>query len=188
MSHPTDRAALERLVAEGRCPDFLFFWGHTQDGETVTRACLSQWYVAPFEVDGDRYPTAEHFMMAGKARVFGDGDALERILATESPHDAKKIGRQVRDFTKDVWAAHRMDIVVAGNVAKFSQHEALKAFLLETGNRILVEAAPRDRIWGIGMGANNENARHPAKWRGLNLLGFALMEARAQIAAGAASS
>jgi predicted NAD-dependent protein-ADP-ribosyltransferase YbiA (DUF1768 family) len=44
---------------------------------------------------------------------------------------------------------------------------------------VLVEASPRDRVWGIGISAGHEHATDPARWRGLNLLGFALMEARA---------
>jgi ribA/ribD-fused uncharacterized protein len=63
-------------------------------------------------------------------------------------------------------------------VAKFTQNEDLGAFLRATGRRVLVEASPRDRIWGIGMGASNPDAQVPARWRGNNLLGFALMDAR----------
>ena len=65
-----------------------------------------------------------------------------------------------------------------GNIHMFSQHEDMKQFLLETGEAVIVEASPRDRIWGIGMGASNENATYPAKWRGQNLLGSALMDVR----------
>jgi ribA/ribD-fused uncharacterized protein len=71
--------------------------------------------------------------------------------------------------------------VVAGNVAKFGQHPELRQFLLGTGDRVLVEASPRDQIWGIGMSASNELATSPGHWRGLNLLGFALMQARQQL-------
>ncbi|MDJ0633261.1 MAG: NADAR family protein [Xenococcaceae cyanobacterium MO_188.B29] len=73
---------------------------------------------------------------------------------------------------------YRSPIVVKGNLAKFSQKEALKEFLLNTKERILVEASPRDRIWGIGLGQNNPDAANPYQWQGLNLLGFALMEVR----------
>jgi ribA/ribD-fused uncharacterized protein len=68
--------------------------------------------------------------------------------------------------------------VIQGNLAKFSQNPLLERFLLETGTRVLVEAAPRDLIWGIGLGQNDPRAQDPATWQGLNLLGFALMEVR----------
>jgi ribA/ribD-fused uncharacterized protein len=68
-----------------------------------------------------------------------------------------------------------------GNFHKFSQNEELKIFLMSTGDRILVEASPVDVIWGNGMAADDQNIYDPEKWRGLNLLGFALMEARDMI-------
>ena len=52
-----------------------------------------------------------------------------------------------------------------------------------TGGRVLVEASPRDRIWGIGLAAGDEQALSPERWPGLNLLGFALMEVRHQLRA-----
>ena len=75
----------------------------------------------------------------------------------------------------------RSETVVRGNVAKFGDHADLRAFLVGTGDRVLVEASPRDRIWGIGLGAANPAAQDPATWRGENLLGFALMEARERL-------
>ncbi len=69
----------------------------------------------------------------------------------------------------------------AGNLAKFGQHADLREFLLTTGDRVLVEASPFDRIWGIGMGPNNPAALRPSAWRGQNLLGFALMEVRERL-------
>ena len=92
--------------------------------------------------------------------------------------DAKAIGRSVRDFDAATWEAERAPLVVAGNRAKFGQAPALRKFLQHTGEQILVEASPRDRIWGIGMGATHDDAEIPARWRGLNLLGFALMQVR----------
>jgi ribA/ribD-fused uncharacterized protein len=175
----------ERLVAHleaGGTADYLLFWGHTPKKEGVTDAsCLSQWFPASFEIDGTRYLTAEHWMMAEKARLFRDDEALAKILGSSSPAEAKAHGRTVHDFSDDAWAAARSAAVVAGNVAKFGQNEPLGAFLRSTRDRILVEASPRDAIWGIGMGASNPNARVPAGWRGSNLLGFALMEARARL-------
>jgi len=172
----------EQLIGHasaGHAIDFLFFWGHTPKSPgTVDASCLSQWYPSAFTLDGTRYATAEHFMMAEKARLFRDDDALARVLAAPTPADAKAVGREVRGYDDAAWAAARSSAVVRGNVAKFDQSAELGAFLKGTGERVLVEAAPRDTIWGIGMGAANPKAKDPAQWRGLNLLGFALMEAR----------
>lgn len=158
---------------------YVFFWGHTPNKPgTVGAECLSQWYPAPFEVDGVRFETAEHFMMWGKAQLFGDQGAAARILAAGHPKRAKDLGRTITGFDEAKWVAARMAIVTAGNVEKFRQNPDLLAFLLGTGERVLVEASPMDRVWGIGLAADDERAQDPAQWRGLNLLGEALMAAR----------
>lgn len=183
---PRDVADLRRRAESGARLKFLFFWGHRPppDGG-VGKGCLSQWWPAPFTVDGIRYATAEHYMMAAKARLFGDDETAARILAAGHPGEAKALGRQVAGFAEDVWAAHRYAVVVAASVAKFDQHPPLREYLLSTGGRVLVEASPLDRVWGIGLAADDERAERPARWPGQNLLGFALMEARAALAAGA---
>ncbi|GAB1856230.1 NADAR family protein [Flavobacteriaceae bacterium MHTCC 0001] len=161
---------------------YLFFWGHTpgKDG-SIGKSCFSQWWIAPFEVEGIIYKTAEHWMMAEKARLFNDEKHLAEIIKCNSPAEAKKWGRKVTGFIPEKWDTHKYEIVKQGNIHKFSQNQELKAFLLNTKHCVLVEASPRDRIWGIGMGASNEKALNPNLWRGENLLGFALMEVRDEI-------
>ncbi|MFE4910584.1 NADAR family protein [Streptomyces sp. NPDC056652] len=167
---------------------YLLFWGHAprRDG-TLGASCLSQWWPSPFTADGVEYATAEHWMMAGKARLFGDERAERAVLEASNPALAKKAGRLVRDFDEAVWERERLGIVVEGSVHKFGQDAALRGFLLATGDRILVEASPMDRIWGIGLASDDERARDPARWRGLNLLGVALMEARERLRTGAST-
>lgn len=169
-------------LALGNVVKYLFFWGHQQpkDG-SIDKSCLSQWYDSGFEIDGVFYATAEHYMMAEKARLFGDVENMEKIINSGHPHQAKKLGRLVNGYDDKLWHKHRSEIVIRGNVAKFSQHEGLTQFLLNTKDRILVEASPRDRIWGIGMGKSNPDAANPSRWRGLNLLGFALIAVREHI-------
>ncbi|GIG61885.1 hypothetical protein Lfu02_62570 [Longispora fulva] len=182
---PRDVDELRLLVACGARLKYLLFWGHRPEpGGRVGAGCLSQWWPAPFTVDGVRYPTAEHYMMAGKARMFGDGEILARVLAAPSPGAAKALGRQVRGFDQHAWDAGRLALVTAGSVAKFGQHPALRDYLTGTGSRVLVEASPLDRVWGTGLAATDPRATDPARWRGLNLLGFALMAARARLAPG----
>jgi ribA/ribD-fused uncharacterized protein len=177
---------MERLLeaeAAGRHIKFLFFWGHTPPaGGGIGPHVLSQWYQHPFTIEGVTYPSAEHYMMASKARLFGDEEHLALILDAPSPGAAKAHGRTVRGFDEAVWERHRLDIVVFGSVAKFSSDDELRSYLVGTGERVLVEASPNDRIWGIGMSRDDPSVEHPSQWRGQNLLGFALMQARARLA------
>jgi ribA/ribD-fused uncharacterized protein len=171
-----DARALER---QGEPLRFLFFWGHTaRPGAGIGATCLSQWYPASFTVDGVEYPSADYFMMVRKARLFGDEQTAERILAAAQPQEAKALARQIRGFDENIWSGQRYRIVVEANKAKFGQHPDLRDYLLRTGDRILVEASPFDRIWGIGLMADDERAQRPSSWRGTNLLGFALMDVR----------
>jgi hypothetical protein len=158
---------------------YLFFWGHqpARDGST-RKSCLSQWWEQEFTVENIVYQTAEHWMMAQKALLFGDEEIHGKILLAKTPGEAKDLGRRVRNFDQQVWADHRCAIVVAGNYHKFSQDDALREFLLGTQSRILVEASPVDRIWGIGLTGDQPEAQNPYTWQGLNLLGFAQMEVR----------
>lgn len=170
---------LKQRIEAGQPVEYLFFWGHTQkqDG-VIDKSCLSQWYPAPFTVDGINYATAEHWMMAKKALLFGDQEAFKEILAAPKPAVAKSIGRKVKGFDADVWQKEGYGFVVEGSFHKFSQHASLKEFLLRTGKKIIVEASPSDFIWGIGLSQDSKDASNPWKWKGTNLLGFALMEAR----------
>ncbi|MBW8688197.1 NADAR family protein [Chitinophaga rhizophila] len=161
--------------------NFTFFWGHKGQPGDVTKSCFSQWWPAAFTADNHTYITAEHWMMAGKARLFADTAIEQEILQAPSPAIAKQLGRKVKNFDPVKWDAEKFNIVVEGNLLKFSQHPKLKEFLISTGDTILVEASPLDRIWGIGMGAAHEHAANPLLWKGQNLLGYALMEVRDQL-------
>jgi ribA/ribD-fused uncharacterized protein len=184
QSPPMDTTELRQRVRAGWQPRYvLFLTPEPSRVGLLGSECLSQWYPAPMEVDGVRFATAEHYMMWCKAQLFGDVDVAQRVLATESPGVAKQLGREVRGFDGEIWARHRFDVVVRGTLAKFRQHPALRAYLLDTGGQVLAEASPVDYIWGIGFEDLDEQAKNPFAWKGLNLLGFALMQGRAQLAA-----
>ncbi|MBT3152859.1 NADAR family protein [Streptomyces sp. CHD11] len=196
------REALIEALATGTRVEYLrFFKPRPLPDGRIGASCLSQWWPSPFTVDGVEYATAEHWMMAAKARLFDDPEGERRVLAAEHPAQAQKAGRLVRGFDETLWRRERFGIVLEGSVHKFAAHADLRDFLLRTGERsergvspaegrgrVLVEASPVDRVWGIGLAADAEGATDPARWRGSNLLGFALMEARARLRARASGT
>ena len=170
---------IENTIPESK---FLFFWGHQPNkDESISKTCFSQWWLSSFEVNNVIYKTAEHWMMAKKAELFKDDQVLAKIIKANSPAEAKKLGREVKNYNENLWLAARFEIVKEGNYHKFSQNPELKTFLLNTKNRVLVEASPVDAIWGIGMASDDKDIMNPKKWKGLNLLGFALMEVRDEL-------
>lgn len=179
---PRSVADLIASTQSGKVPEFFFFREHRSASRGPTGpACLSQWWPSPFSIDDTDFPTAIHFMMACKARMFGDENAVDRILSTAAPKVAFTVGRQVKGFDREVWESKREQIVMEGNVAKFSQDPELSDYLLETGDNVLIFANPTDKIWGTGVDALDLRSRYPERWRGLNLLGFLLMELRSQL-------
>lgn len=224
MSVPLNRDELCNRWENGERFPFLFFYGHTPPETGVNQSCFSQWFARPFTVDGIIYPTAEHWMMAGKARLFGDEEMLAEILQADTPKEVKALGRRVKNFDPLKWDEKKFEIVEQGNYHKFTQHADLKKYLLGTssligtsedsintadsvkekpveyrsgeagtlsdvisvktnsGKVILVEAAGRDVVWGIGLGQNNPKAQDPLQWRGRNMLGFALTAVRERMA------
>jgi ribA/ribD-fused uncharacterized protein len=160
--------------------EFLFFWGHTAKDE-ITKSCFSQWFPIQFEENQLIYKTAEHYMMAGKAKLFNDLETFEEVLKSETPNEAKSLGRKVKNFDPKLWDDHKYEIVKRANFLKFSQNPKFKEFLMSTDDKVLIEASPYDRIWGIGMLETDPRANDPYLWDGENLLGFALMEVRDEL-------
>lgn len=180
------RYNLEKLVRDfesGKPVEFLFFWGHRKRPDNkISKQCLSQWFDAGFVFEGIEYRTAEHWMMAKKAELFNDRSTFENIIESYEPGEVKALGREIKNFAPDVWNDHKYQIVVDGNLHKFTQNTQLFKYLKNTQDKYLVEASPFDKIWGIGVAEDSEEAQNPYAWSGQNLLGFALMEVRLKLA------
>lgn len=173
------KAQIENLYDAGASLEFVFFWG---PGEAdLPKACFNQWHPATFKHNNFTFANAEQAMMAEKAFLFKDFGTLSEILECVSPRAVKALGRLVKGYVDWQWAAERLQAVININYEKFSQNEEMREILLATGNKILVEASPVDKIWGIGMAENNANCINPHLWLGENLLGEALMVVREQL-------
>ncbi len=159
--------------------EFVFFWAHhSRSKESIDKSCLSQWFERDFQYKNVKYLTAEHWMMAEKAKLFKDDNSLKLILNSKTAKDAKALGRKVRGFDIPTWTSCCESIMKNGIYLKFKQNKDLREYLNSTGNKILVEASPYDNIWGIGMKNGDNGIENPNNWKGLNLLGYALMEVR----------
>lgn len=173
----------EKLIQENQVwtkVDFVFFWKPSMS-DKIDNGCLSQWYMSDFIIEGNTYCCAEQYMMAEKALLFGDNEIFREIVREKSPKRIRQLGRLVKNFDPSIWDQHKTDYVRKANHAKFTQHSKLHDFLCSTKDKILVEASPYDRIWGIGMAESNAKCLNPSLWTGLNLLGFTLMEVRDEI-------
>lgn len=153
--------------------EFFFFW--------ETRSPFSQWHPVGFEIDGIKYRTAEHYMMWRKAMLFGDEETAEKILAVKHPRDVKALGREVKNFDSKVWADNCQQAVYDGNYAKFTQNKMMLQAMKDTKGVELVEASPYDKIWGIGLAANDPKALNRDTWEGENLLGVVLNALREKL-------
>lgn len=159
---------------------YAFFWKTSDE-----HGYMAQWAKSPFQgtdhpaslsANPITYPTAEHYMMAHKAFLFNDLSAAREILKADSPRAVKSLGRKVKNFDDAMWTAKREEIVYQGNLLKFGNNPQIRERLLGTGERVLVEASPKDAIWGIGF-AEDHALEHLEEW-GENLLGKALMRVR----------
>lgn len=173
---------LQQEVSKGRKPKFCFFWGNqpSKDGK-ITNNCFSQWWIENFYSISNQYNCMEQYMMASKALLFGDKEIRNKILNCNDPHHIKALGRNVHGFDQKIWDKFKFPIVLNGNWLKFSQNKDLRNFLLSTGDDVIVEASPYDSIWGISLSSDSPESQNPFKWRGKNLLGFALMEVRDEL-------
>ncbi|XP_048757941.2 uncharacterized protein LOC125668165 isoform X2 [Ostrea edulis] len=164
---------LKQDYSKDKKENFEYFFGK--------QSPFSNFHTAKFQVDKITYCCSEQYMMHQKAVTFKDGVHAHEIMRATDPVKMKNLGRQVKNFNADYWGRSSERILKKGVKAKFLQNGHLKKALIITFPRILVEAAPRDRLWGIGCGANNIKAHCRTTWRGKNKLGYLLTEVRNEI-------
>lgn len=158
---------MKRHKTEIETDEYVFFW----------KGILSQWRKTNFkDSEGVRYNTCEQYMMAHKAKLFNDEPVLKEIMSTDDPRKQKSLGRSVQNYNDEVWSKVAKEIVFEGNLFRFKSDELFANALLATGDKIIVEASPFDRRWGIGFYAD-EALKNKNKW-GDNWLGEVLMSVR----------
>lgn len=157
-------------------PTYLFFY--------ATSEIYSNWHPCRFRYDGLVFANSEQAMMYAKAKLMNDKESIIKIKKEPDPYKVKRLGRSIKPWNESLWISKRLSLVSDILYAKFSSNSLLKEQLLATNDLILVEASPSDKIWGIGLDENHPDIHNKKKWKGLNLLGQALMNARENIKKG----
>lgn len=166
-------AEMDRLRIGNTETDAIFFY---RVGDAY--GAFSNWAPTPFTVDGVSFSTAEQYIMYRKCLTFGDTVTAEKLLSSDSPREQKALGREAAGYIDSVWAGIRQTVAIRGLYAKFSQDAELKRLLLGTGDAVLVECTSNDRIWACGLDRDDDDRLSADRWKGQNILGFALMEVR----------
>ena len=141
---------------------------------------FSNFYRKPFTYKGYQLKFSEQGFMLEKALLF-DPSMIDKIVNANQPNQAKQYGREIKHYNDRIWSNRRYQVMVDVLRIKFQDPE-LKEILLQTGDRIIVEASPYDKIWGVGLEENDPRILNERNWRGQNLLGKALMEVRQSLA------
>jgi ribA/ribD-fused uncharacterized protein len=159
----------------------IFFYGHTPN--STGHNVFSNFFLCKFtDSNGTKFNCTEQYMMAGKALLFNDKKSYEKIMSSANPVEIKSLGRKVKNFNEDIWDSKKFSLVKDGVLLKFSQNEHFKQILLKTGDAVLAEASPYDKIWGIGLSRKTaEILNDSTKWKGENLLGKILMQVRDEL-------
>jgi ribA/ribD-fused uncharacterized protein len=174
---------LRSSILDGRKHTYIGFWGDESD--SPIEQTFSNFYRTDFHADGHAFECSEQYFMYQKAVFFHDSNIANRILEEGLPSIAyKKLGRKIKGYDDGAWSLVRYDAMLRALRMKYSQNDELRSYLVYTGDSILVETSPFDRVWGIHLGKKNRNGEvdrrwlDPMQWQGDNLLGFALMELR----------
>ncbi|CAL1163887.1 unnamed protein product [Cladocopium goreaui] len=158
------------------CEFSNFYWHDVPYTFVMPEYALQSW--TPKEI---QCQFSEKAIMALKASLFDDQETFGLIVESMYPDEAKALGRQVQNFQEDLWSKHLEETAFEVVYQKFNSSKRLRELLLKTGNKLIVEAAPTDHIWGVGLAKSDPRIWDPTQWDGKNVLGRALMQAREKL-------
>ena len=154
------------------------FW-HETDSDT---GIFSNWAATPLYFDNRRFSSSEHLFMYTKAKLFNDQNIMHKLQSPGlSQLEIKQLGRQVQNFKQDTWDKHKYHFMYVATLAKAQQNPLFRSSLSGTNNTLIIEASPRDNIWGAGIKASDPRISNPSDWPGENALGTILMMVRSEI-------
>lgn len=171
---------IEELPQVLETNNIIAFW-KPKNTANIGSHVLTQWHKCKFKLGNFQYNNTEQYMMMEKAKLFEDDFIYEQLKKPMHPKEYKALGRKIRGFEEKTWDKAKVEIVYKGNHAKFTQNKDLEKYLVQTKDKIIIEASPYDTVWGIGLAVTSDDLLIPENWKGENLLGFILMQVREEI-------
>ncbi|VTU42571.1 MULTISPECIES: NADAR family protein [unclassified Variovorax] len=153
--------------------EIVTFWG--------AQSPLSNWNIGKFTSRGIDFNCSEQLMMYRKAELFGDATSMAAILVEPDPREQKALGRAVSGFVKPIWDAASEAVLFEGLFDKFTQVASAHGVLMASEEKLIIEASPTDRLYGVGLAAYDPRILDTETWRGANRLGYLLMRVRSAI-------
>lgn len=123
-------------------------------GTSSEYGCFSNFAHYPIRLQGKTWPTTEHYFQAQK---FPDTEHMEAIRLAKTPAKAKSMGRSRKFKLRRDWESVKDAIMREAVLAKFTQHEDIRAVLLATGNAEIIEHTANDYYWGDGGDGHGKN-------------------------------
>ena len=152
---------------------FIFYFG--------SHSVFSHWYKCNFQIEGQNFCCIDQYLMYSKAILFDDKEIAFKILHSTDPKRHRYLGREVKNFSKQIWHQHCKQFAYEANHAKFTQNKNLQKHLAETIGKCFAEASPYDRNWGIGLSQSNPKNIDRNNWKGKNWCGEVLEAVRKNI-------
>ena len=150
-------------------PDKICFFGELNP--------FSNFHPSEFTIDGNKYHSAEQYIVHQKAIYFNDTATAATVLTASTPLGCKQAVRNVTNFDSRRWNNAAKDVCKPGIEAKFRQNPVLMNILISTGTKTLAEAS-FDNVFGTGVPLHSENCLKENRWERIGILGKILMEIR----------
>lgn len=193
MSQYPTRVPVVEFIGHGKFYCFSNFYPMNPVPFTVPDSCWNRFISSNNPEQFERTTLvnfSEKSIMLSKAAAMGDGESYNRIRAADTPLHCKGLGRCVSPFNEEIWQSVLIEVAFETVYQKFKGLKALSEMkddeslrkeydiLMSTGDALIAETNPGDRIWGIGRRGGHPDCQDPRKWSNGNVLGFALMKAR----------
>ena len=108
-------------------------------------------------------------------------DVAASIAGMKKAGDVKRESKKI--YTENAWEEKNIDVMRGVIEEKVKQVKEVRDFLLDTEDKLIVEAVRSDQFWSCGLTKEAAANTDPSKYPGKNVLGKLYMELREKLRA-----